>query len=261
MTFHKVHTAGEMIERIDGDATALSNFLQFVVKVLGTGVLMAGVLIIMFLEDWRIGLAMSAYALLVLLVLRQTKGLAVPFLQSPAPSLRRFIRVLGNASPASKTFAPAEPSNTRCASNMALCATCCNKVCVPFCLAAFFSFVLILFAVGNATAIGVGGYLLGLGALTLGTVYLIFDYTVPSSNLRVITEQLDDLQRASAGIERVGELLRIQSQIQEPSQPVPIAAQTGALTLRFEQVSLLTTTTNRPKRTPAARHQFPIECG
>ena len=34
MTFHKMHTAGEMIERIDGDVTALSNFFsQFVVKV------------------------------------------------------------------------------------------------------------------------------------------------------------------------------------------------------------------------------------
>jgi len=70
MSFHKAHTAGEMIERIDGDVTALSNFFsQFVVKVAGTFVLMAGVLAAMYIEDWRIGATMTLYALLVLLVL------------------------------------------------------------------------------------------------------------------------------------------------------------------------------------------------
>ena len=74
MTFHKTHTAGEMIERIDGDVTALSNFFsQFVVRVFGTFVLMVGVLVVMYAEDWRIGLAMTVYAFLVFIVLSRTK--------------------------------------------------------------------------------------------------------------------------------------------------------------------------------------------
>jgi ATP-binding cassette subfamily B protein len=79
-----------------------------------------------------------------------------------------------------------------------------------------FAASIILFSLGNATAIGVGGSLLEMGALTLGTVYLIFDYTgTLSSNLRVITDQLDDLQRASAGIERVAELVATASKIKD----------------------------------------------
>ncbi|HJZ45562.1 MAG TPA: ABC transporter transmembrane domain-containing protein, partial [Roseiflexaceae bacterium] len=46
MVFHKARTPGELIERIDGDVTALANFFsQFVIRVLGNVILMFGVLI------------------------------------------------------------------------------------------------------------------------------------------------------------------------------------------------------------------------
>src|SRR5437870_3969167 len=46
MPFHKTHTPGEMIERLDGDVTALSKFFsQFVIHVLGNLMLMAGVVV------------------------------------------------------------------------------------------------------------------------------------------------------------------------------------------------------------------------
>ena len=45
MAFHKAHTAGELIERIDGDVNALSNFFsQFVVHLLSSALLLIGVL-------------------------------------------------------------------------------------------------------------------------------------------------------------------------------------------------------------------------
>ena len=46
LTFHKSHTPGELIERIDGDVTAMANFFsQFVIRVVGNIILMFGVLI------------------------------------------------------------------------------------------------------------------------------------------------------------------------------------------------------------------------
>src|SRR5205807_6058658 len=70
MAFHKEHTAGELIERIDGDVDALSNFFsQFVVHMLTNVVLLLGVCILLFRVDWRVGLAVSAFALLALFVL------------------------------------------------------------------------------------------------------------------------------------------------------------------------------------------------
>ena len=63
MAFHKERTPGELIERIDGDVTALSNFFtQFVVRVLGSMILIVGVLIMLVREDWRVGTIMAAFA-------------------------------------------------------------------------------------------------------------------------------------------------------------------------------------------------------
>ncbi len=56
-TFHTAHTPGELIERVDGDVATLSRFFsRFVVYVLGNGILMMGVLGLLYHVDWRIGL-------------------------------------------------------------------------------------------------------------------------------------------------------------------------------------------------------------
>src|ERR1043165_7568276 len=55
MVFHKARTPGELIERIDGDVTAMANFFsQFVIRVVGNAILMFGVLIVLLIEDYRI---------------------------------------------------------------------------------------------------------------------------------------------------------------------------------------------------------------
>jgi ABC-type multidrug transport system fused ATPase/permease subunit len=45
LSFHKLHTPGELIERVDGDVTALANyFSRFVLQILGNCLLIAGIL-------------------------------------------------------------------------------------------------------------------------------------------------------------------------------------------------------------------------
>ena len=52
MSFHTAHTPGEMIERIDSDVMALSNFFsQFILQVFGSLLLVLGVLLILLHED------------------------------------------------------------------------------------------------------------------------------------------------------------------------------------------------------------------
>lgn len=242
MTFHKAHTAGEMIERLDGDVTALSNFFsQFVVRVVGTFLLLLGVLVLMYIEDWRIGIAMTAYAALVLAVLRRTKDIAVRYFmesRQAAADLSSFWeeRLSGlediRSSGATEYVMRMMYSLMRALFHKNLRAALMGRV--------LFASAIVLFSLGNAIAIGVGGWLLGLGAMTIGTVYLIFDYTgLLSSNLRIITEQLDDLQRASAGIARVAELSNRRSLIQDgPSDAATTRALASpALTLEFRGVS------------------------
>ncbi|MBV9256636.1 MAG: ABC transporter ATP-binding protein, partial [Ktedonobacteraceae bacterium] len=60
MPFHKTHTPGELIERIDDDVTALANFFsQLTINVAGNGFLLLGLLLLMFREDWRIGMGFA----------------------------------------------------------------------------------------------------------------------------------------------------------------------------------------------------------
>src|SRR5262249_22813788 len=53
MTFFKEHTPGKLIERVDGDITAMANFFsQFVILVLGNVVLLLGVVVILTWQNW-----------------------------------------------------------------------------------------------------------------------------------------------------------------------------------------------------------------
>src|SRR5690349_12348961 len=55
-SFHAEHSPGDLIERIDGDVSAIADFFaRFVVQVLGSGVFLLGVLALLYAEDWRIG--------------------------------------------------------------------------------------------------------------------------------------------------------------------------------------------------------------
>ncbi|MFS8573199.1 MAG: ABC transporter ATP-binding protein, partial [Clostridia bacterium] len=62
MSFHKERTPGELIERVDGDVTHLSNFFsQFIAQVLAGLLLIVGILVLFWLEDWRVALPLTLY--------------------------------------------------------------------------------------------------------------------------------------------------------------------------------------------------------
>lgn len=80
MGFHNNMSPGELIERIDGDVAELSNFFsQLVIRVIGNLILMAGILVVLFFEDWRVGAALTVFAVGAVLALIQVRGLAVPY--------------------------------------------------------------------------------------------------------------------------------------------------------------------------------------
>jgi ATP-binding cassette subfamily B protein/ATP-binding cassette subfamily C protein len=79
MRFHNDHTPGELIERIDGDVTELANFFsQFALNLLSNGLLLIGILVALFIEDWRAGVAFAVYSVVTILVLGRLKDIAVP---------------------------------------------------------------------------------------------------------------------------------------------------------------------------------------
>src|SRR5207244_5116900 len=84
-------------------------------------------------------------------------------------------------------------------------------------------------------AFAIGAYLFDAKVITLGTVYLLFHYTeMLRQPLDQITEQLRELQKASAGIGRVQQLYHTPIEIQDgPGVKFPA----GPLSVEFERVS------------------------
>jgi len=70
LEFHKSHTPGEMIDRIDGDASALGGFFsQMLLRLAANGLLIASILALLFAEDWRVGAALAVYTAVTLVLL------------------------------------------------------------------------------------------------------------------------------------------------------------------------------------------------
>src|SRR5204863_3382997 len=78
MPFHKTHTPGELIERVDGDVNELADFFsQLVIRVVTSGLLILGVLVLLFIENWLAGLALALYSAISIVALAALQGLGV----------------------------------------------------------------------------------------------------------------------------------------------------------------------------------------
>ncbi|MBA3276263.1 MAG: ABC transporter ATP-binding protein, partial [Chloroflexia bacterium] len=74
-SFHNAHTEGELIERVDGDVATLARFFsRFVVSVIGNGVLILGVLGLLTVVDWRVGLGLAAFVVLALVAMLKIRA-------------------------------------------------------------------------------------------------------------------------------------------------------------------------------------------
>ncbi|MDP9374555.1 MAG: ABC transporter ATP-binding protein/permease [Chloroflexota bacterium] len=235
--FHHAHPPGALIERVDGDVTVLANFFsRFAIAVLGNLLLLVGILAVLFGVDWRAGLILSAFALVVLLALHRLQGVAAPrwrALRGASADLYAFLE---------ERLAGTEDlrANGAVAYTLGLLDPLLGDMLRRLRAAsvaggASWLTTVMLFALGTAVALALGAALFRAGAITLGTVYLIFSYTEQLRRpIEQLTRQVQDLQQASAGIARVRELLDTESAVADgPGAALPA----GALALTFDDVS------------------------
>jgi ABC-type multidrug transport system fused ATPase/permease subunit len=238
MGFHKARTAGEMIERIDGDVDALSNFFsQFVLFLLTNVVLLVGVLIAVYFADWRAGLVLTIFSLATLLILLRLRRYAIPLAVDYRQQVATFYSFLGEhvagtedmrANGATgyilrrfyQLLRPLLRSNRRTRMAGALSG----------------ATTLTIFVLGSALMMGLGAFLWSIGAITLGIVYLFWSYTdLLSQPIQQIRNQIQDLQQAEACIQRIEQLFSMQSAIVESEQA--IEAPQGPLAVAFSDVT------------------------
>jgi len=216
MSFHKEHLPGELIERIDGDVTTLMNlFSNFMITILGNILLLSGVLVVLFHEDWRIGLSITLFSIVAMIFLLKISTIAVPYWKKVREISSDFYGFLGEhisnredvQSSGAKEYVFYKFHNF-------LKKWYAKEKKAGLLGYSMWTSSVFIFALGTMISFGVGGYLWQKGIITLGTVYLIFNYTeLIRRPLEQIRMQLEDLQKAGAGISRINELLDISSKI------------------------------------------------
>ena len=94
----------------------------------------------------------------------------------------------------------------------------------------------LIYVIGYSVGLALGVYLYTQGQASLGTAYLIVYYVgMLSELLQHIREQAEDLQQASASIQRIDVIFRIQPLVSSP----PEASQTARLSLRSLSVAFV----------------------
>ncbi len=237
MSFHKTYTPGELIERVDGDVNELADFFaQFAIRVVTSGMLVLGVIVLLALTNWAAGLALALYAAVAVVALAALQGVGVrrwTAARQAAADLYGYIeeRLSGvediqGSGAAAYTLARLfrfmrRVMRTRRSAEML----------------DYFSFGMInlLFGLGWALGLGIGAYLYGQGRITIGTVFLIVAYiSMLAEPLESLRKQASTLQRATAGIARIAALHGRRPAVQASGTA---ALPPGPLPVRFEAVS------------------------
>jgi ABC-type multidrug transport system fused ATPase/permease subunit len=216
LDFHNQRTPGEMIERIDGDVTALANFFsQFVLRVLGSGILLLGTLVLLMREDWRVGLALAFFTGVAIWLLNHYRDVAVAALADEREANARVFGFVEERLAGLDDVRSAGAGRHVMRGLTVVMRVLFHKTRRAWTMRAILELgTNLFFAIGIVIAMGMGGYLFLAGAITLGTAYLFFQYTeMLRGPIEQLTREMQDLQRATAGIARVRELLAIRRDV------------------------------------------------
>src|SRR5690349_1942064 len=243
MPFHKSRTPGELIDRADGDVTQLSNFLSaFTVHVIGNGLLVVGILALLFRENTWLGLGMLVYTLLTLLVLRFIQQLAVPRWAAERQSSAMLYGYIEERISGAEEIraAGAESYVMRKLYEYMRDFTRKTRLAVVF-SSLTYNLTNLVYVLGYAAGLAVGVILYMRGEASLGTAYLITYYVgMLSDPLQSIRGQAEDLQQASANIQRINELFNLRPQVGDPLPENVSRRKTlpdGPLPVSFREVS------------------------
>lgn len=224
MAYHKDRLPGEMIERIDGDVTSISNFFsQFVVRVSAAILLTGGVLVLLWREDWRVGLGLTLFTAFAMAVLHRRREVAVgPTQEEREMTAQVFGFVEERLTGVDDIRANgAGPYTMR--RFLELQRHWFGKAARAWWLrSTIWISMNALFASGYILTLGLGIWLYHSGSASLGTVYLFFNYmAMLEAPLDQITQQLQEFQKAAAGIRRVRELMELAPHITSGPRQLP----------------------------------------
>jgi ABC-type multidrug transport system fused ATPase/permease subunit len=236
MKFHNDHTPGELIERIDGDVTELATFFsQFALNLISNGLLMIGILVALFLEDWRVGAAFAVYSVATILVLARLKDIAVPHQKARRQAEAEMYGFL------EEQLAGMEDIRSSGAVDYSIRELFRHQaVILTHNRRSHFKRWIIENAMGLALttgtllAIGSGYWLYTAGLVTIGTVYLFVHYiNLLEEPFWAMTHEIESFQTIGACVERLTEFRNLKPEVLDGSVP---DISSGSISLAFKDV-------------------------
>jgi ABC-type multidrug transport system fused ATPase/permease subunit len=236
LTFHESRSPGELIERIDGDVNEIAEFFStLIVRLLGNALLLLFILASLFAIDWRIGAACTGVVVVGMLLLQQVSRMAGPRWQADREQSALFFGYVSEALRATEDIRSSSAVSYAMARfHRQLRTWLPVKVRAEAWGSLIWIVVSMVFVALAALSFGLGGGLYQSGAVPLSDVYLVVTYSVMlAAPMEVIREQLQHLQRATAAMWRVSELLAVSSKLRNGAAPLP----SGALSVEFRDVT------------------------
>jgi ATP-binding cassette, subfamily B, bacterial len=236
MSFHKTHKPGELIERVDGDVNQLANFFsQLIIQLASNFLLMIGVVVLLWLVDWRVGLAITILSVAGMVALNWLNVRLVPrwqALRQVSSDLFGYLEEWLSGTEEIQTNSAAPYIMRRL---YTLLRERWRKMQRAMRLnLAVITLPILLPTLAYLVAYWWGTRYFTAGVVTIGTVYLVFYYIdVLREPLWIIQRQVQDLQQAAASMNRITALLAEQPTLDDGVDDLP----DGSLAVHFDAVS------------------------
>ena len=241
ISYHGHHPPGELIERVDGDVHAIAEFLvTFLVDILGSALLLGGTLVVLTVEDVRLGIALAVFVAAASVLLVRVQRRAVPSSAAHRAVVAALfadleehltaaedLRANGAGAHIVRRFHEVSAEAYRTDRRAEIIG------------GGLVRLTNLAFTLGTALLLGIGVLLQRAGALSLGTLLVVFRYSqLIRQPLERIIDQLKQLQAAQAGVARAAELFAEQPTLswRPPATAQPLPA-TGALSIELRGVT------------------------
>ena len=235
--FHRSHTPGEMIQRIDGDVTSVSDFLGKVVpKAVGAFLMVVGMVVVIGIVDWRLAVGASVYIVAAVAFVVRGRHRAVG---ESADEMGASARLYGGIE---ERLTASEDLRANGAGAHVMWRFMEESADVMSAAVRRQSAFMRLWwgvdgsvASGSALTLIASAILVKNGTISLGTAFLLFQYVLLLSRpLEDVVDQLETVQKANGAMVRVIDLLAVTSTIVDSGTLSPPV---GACAVQFQDVS------------------------
>lgn len=234
--FHAHHSPGELIERIDGDVTALSNFFSaLVVKVVGNGLLLVGVVALVARESLLLGGVLGGLLVAGVAAFGRLHGVVVPWWERLSET---SAEVYGHVAEHVGGTEDVVPNGAvgfvqeRFADRL--------RTFVPRMVTAWSGYAVmwtsgeVLSTLTKLAVYVIGAVQLATGRMTVGSVFLVAYYELMLGRpLHQLREEFADLQKAGGAIVRIEQL---RSSVPSMAPPGGRSVPRGPLELSLDRV-------------------------